>query len=147
MQPCIPKHVPPLVLLWVIVFALTLPMNPPSFAALLLRIRKAESTATITREADPKNHLYVTYEYVVDGRTYSAVGYTPNRREMRLGEHVRVCYFPDRPQAATIATDREQTGYLKGGVVSGIFMATCMTFAVYWRYFRARKKSTPQTAS
>jgi hypothetical protein len=133
--------------LWVIVFALTLPMNPPSFAAMLLRIRKAESTATITREADPKNHLYVTYEYVVSGKTYSAVGYAPGRSETRLGDQVRVCYFPARPQTATIATDREQSGYLRSGVESGIFLATFMTLAVYWQYFRVSKKSTTQAAS
>jgi hypothetical protein len=146
-MPCIPKYVPPLVLLWVIVFALTLPMNPPSFAALLLRIKKAESIAVITREADPKNHLYVTYEYVADGKKYSAVGYGPDGRKTRLGEEVRVCYFPAHPQAATIASDRQQMEYLKGGVLAGIFLATFMTFVVYRRYFRVRKKTTLQTAS
>lgn len=136
-MPRIPKHALPLILLWIIIFALTLPMNPPSFAALLLGIRKAESIATITRETDPKNHLYVTYQYVVDGRTYSAVGYAPDGSETRLGEQVRVYYFPPYPSVSTIATDKEQMGYLKGGVMAGLSLATFMTFAVYWRYFRA----------
>jgi hypothetical protein len=122
-------------------------MNPPSFAALLLTVRKDESIATITREADPNNHLYVTYQYVAEGKTYSAEGYGPDRREMRLGEQVRVCYFPAHPQAATIASNREQMGYLKGGVLAGVLLATFMTSAAYWRYFRVREKSTPQTAS
>jgi hypothetical protein len=147
MAPRLPKHVPPLALLWIVVFFLTLPMNPPSFAALLLRIRKAESIATITRQADPKNHLYVTYQYVVDGRTYSEVGYAPDRRETSLGEQVRVCYFPAHPQAATIVSDKEQLGYLKGGLLSGIFMATFTTLAVYWRYFRPAENPAAQIAS
>jgi hypothetical protein len=95
-------------------------MNPPSLAVLLLRIRRAESTATITRESDPNNHHYVTYQYVVGGRVFRAVGYGPDRKEMRLGEEVRICFFPARPQYATIATDREQTEYLKSGVMAGI---------------------------
>jgi len=108
---------------------------------LVLRIRQAEAVATITRESDPKNHRYVTYEYVVDGRTYSDVGYGPDGREMRLGDKVRVRYFPAYPKAATIATDKEQTGYLKDSVIAGISMATFVTIAVYWRYFRAKRGS------
>jgi len=122
-------------------------MNPPSLAALLLKVTQAEAVATITREADPKNHRYVTYEYVVDGRTYSEVGYGPDRREMRLGDKVRVRYFPAYPKAATIATDKEQTGYLKDSVIAGISMATFVTIAVYWRYFRTKKGSTLQPLS
>jgi hypothetical protein len=131
------RSVASFVVLWIIVFAATLPMNPPSFAALLLRIRKAESTATITREADPNNHRYVTYQYVVSGRVFSAVGYGPDRKEMQLGKQVRVCFFPAHPQYATIATDREQTEYLRDGVMAGITLATLMTGIMYWRYFRA----------
>src|SRR4029077_6304792 len=126
----VPKHVLPLVLLWTIVFALTLPMNPPSFIALLLGIKKAESIAKITREADPKNHLYVTYQYAVEGRTYNAKGYGPDGKEMRLGEQVRLFYFPAYPQAATIVTEEQQTEYLKDGLMAGFAMATFITLAV-----------------
>ena len=143
----VPNYVAALVLLWTVVFVAVLPMNPPSRAALLLKISKAESVATITREADPKNHRYVTYEYVVDGKTYSDVGYGPDGREMRLGDTVRVSYFPPYPKAATIATNKEQTGYLKGSVMAGFCMATFVIVAAYLRYFRTKGGSTPQPSS
>jgi hypothetical protein len=124
----------PLTLLWVIIFALTLLLNSPS--ALLTRIRKGESVATITREADPKNHQYLTYQYTVDGRTFSGAGYGPNHTEMGVGEQVRIVYFPARPQYATIATDQEQTKDLELGLMAGIVMATAGTLGAYLRYFR-----------
>ena len=62
-------------------FGITRSMNPPSFAAWLLKIRTSESTATITREADPKNPLYVACQGAVAGRAYT--GYGPHRRAMR----------------------------------------------------------------
>ena len=140
-----PKHLLALALLWMIVFALTLPMNPPSFTALLVKVKKGETLATITKEADPNNHRYLTFQYVVDGKTFSGVGYGPDGKEMALGEQVRVYYFPDHPQYATIASDKDQSGYLKDGVMSGISMATFLTFVVYWKYFKASNKRTVQT--
>jgi hypothetical protein len=65
---------------------------------------------------------------------------------MRLGEKVRVSYFPAHPQTATMAADKEQGGYLKDAVAAGIFMASFVTFAVLWKYFRSRRtlpQSTP----
>jgi len=112
-------------------------MNPPSLTAVLLRIRRSESTATITKEADPNNHRYVTYQYVVSGRSFSAAGYAPDRKEMQLGKQVRVCFFPAYPHYATIATDKEQTEYLKDGLMAGTTLATFIAGIVYWRYFRA----------
>lgn len=122
-------------------------MNPPSFAALLISIRKSESIATITGEADPKNHNYLTYQYSVGGRTYTGVGYGSDGHELRLGEQMRVYYFPAYPQAATIATDKEQREYLRGGAMAGIAMATFVTIAVYWKFFRTRKNRTEQTTA
>jgi hypothetical protein len=135
-----------LALLWIIIFALTLPMNSPSFAALLVKFKKGESVATVTREADPKNHRYLTYQYVIDGKTFSGVGYGPNGKDMRVGEQVRVCYFPAHPQYATIATYTEQTEHLRDGVMSGLFMATLGTFIVYWKYFRTGNYPASQAA-
>lgn len=116
-------------------------MNPPSFAALLTSTRNGESVATITREADPNNHRYLTYQYVVDGRTFSGVGYGPNHAEMGVGEQVRVVYFPAHPQYATIATAEEQRKYLEEGMMAGILMATFATFIVYLKYFRGKALS------
>jgi hypothetical protein len=142
----IPKQALALALLWMIVFTLTLPMNPPSFAALLLRLRKGESVATITREANAKNHNYVTYQYVIDGKTFSGVGYGPNGNNLRVGEQVEICYFPAHPQYSSIATYTEQTRHLRDGVIAGIIMATFATFIVYWKYFRTtNKRSSPAT--
>ncbi len=128
----------PLALLWVIVFILALSMNPPSFAALLIRIRNGESIATITRGTDPHNHRYLTYEYVVDGRKFSGVGYGPNHTELGVGKQVKVVYFPAQPRYATLATEREQTRYLEQAMFAGIMMATFATLVVYLTYFRRK---------
>ena len=136
MPPRTLKQILALALLWIIIFAFTVPMNSSSFAALLLRFKKGESVATVTREADPKNHRYLTYQYVIEGKTFSGVGYGPNNKDMRVGEQVKVCYFPAHPQYATITTYTEQTEYLRDGVMSGLLMATFGTFIVYWKYFR-----------
>jgi hypothetical protein len=122
-------------------------MNPPSFTALLITIRKAESVATITAESDPKNHNYLTYQYSVGGRTYTGVGYGPDGHEMALGDQMRVCFFPAHPQSATIATDKEQKEYVREGAMAGIAMATFLTIAVYWKFFRTRENQVEQTTA
>ena len=132
------KPLPVVGLLWAMVFTATFAINSPSFVALLVRLRKDESLATITQGGDPQNHNYITYEYTVKGKTFSALGYGPNHKEMRVADQVRVQYFPAYPKFATISSDAEQNEELKDGVIESLFVATAMVFLVYWKQFRTK---------
>jgi hypothetical protein len=130
-----------LLFLWIAVFLISLPINPPSFASLLLRFRRSETMGVVTGEADPKNHNYVTCEYTVNGKTYTEVGYGPDHqlgKEWRRGERTLVSYFPPLPQVATMANEMEQKTYFVWGLTMSGIMATFATFGVHWKYFKSK---------
>ena len=125
-----------LCILWVIIFAATLFMNPPSRTSVFIRFRNSQTDATITGDADFRNHGYVTYQYQVGRQTFTGAEAQPDGRRVYLGDHLPVFYFPNYPQFGTIASVEEQRKFIESAVGAGVILASFTTFLVYRVYFR-----------
>ena len=132
-----------LVFTWVLVWGLAFAMNPPSFRAFLLKANRLDSAGKVTAAPDVVNHNNVTYSYSANGVHHTGIELAPEHRELRVGDEVRVEYFPRRPQIATIASRQEQNEALKGALVTGIILATIATAAL-WRVFFRRSRSVSE---
>jgi hypothetical protein len=64
------------------VFLMASMFNSPSRASLLMWFSSGKVDGLITREADPSNHNYLSYEYRVHGKTYSGIGYGPHHADL-----------------------------------------------------------------
>jgi hypothetical protein len=94
-----------------LVFTVVSLFNPLSRASILMWFSGATTQGVISREADPSDHMYLTYAYRVGGKTYSGTGYAPYRPEMRRGQPIEVFFFPPLPGESVIANKDEQFGY------------------------------------
>lgn len=115
-----------------VVFPLAAMFNPPSRASILMLFRSGTADGVITHDADPSNHLYVSYQYTVNGKTYSGTGYGPNHADMKTGERTTVYYFPPTPSESVLVDAVEQRGYVRFGVVGGLLMGVFAGFGDYW---------------
>ena len=140
MPPLTVKQVLAMALFWTIISVAAFSLDSEARVALLTRFQKSESFATITKEADPHNHNYISYEYTLSGKTFSRVGYGPDHKEMRVGDQVRLRYFPAYPELATIGSDADQSDALKDGVVRSVFVATITVLFVCLKEFRTSRK-------
>lgn len=97
----------------------------------------------ITREADPNNHNYISYEYTGGGKTYSGIGYGPNQADMRRGKIATVHYFPAAPSESVLVGANEQRGYAAFGLLAGLLIGTFAGFGDYWNGRRKLRQTTP----
>jgi hypothetical protein len=110
------------VVMFGLVFLMASMFNPPSRASLLMWFSSGKVDGSITREADPSNHNYLSYEYTVLGKTYSGTGYGPYHAGLQRGQSVAVYYFPPAPSESVLVGEEEQRGYAAWGLLSAAIM-------------------------
>lgn len=125
-------HVTRFTALFGLVFLMASMFNPPSRASLLMWFSSGEANGSITREADPSNHNYLSYEYTVRGKTYSRQGYGPYHADLQRGQSVAVHYFAPAPSESVLVGEDEQRGYAVGAPLSAAILGMFVGFADYW---------------
>jgi hypothetical protein len=112
-------------------------------ASLIMWFGRRSTDGVITHEPDPKNHNYLSFDYVVDGRHYEGTGYGANHAEMRAGEKVVTYYSRLFPSQAVLLTPTEQQGAALFGLISGLLMGTLFGFGDRWNRARALRSNAP----
>jgi hypothetical protein len=120
-------------------FMLAATVLSASRASMLMWFTSSKVDGVITREADPKNHNYVSYEYNVNGKAYSDTGYGPHHQDMQKGQTVEVYFFTPLPSESVIVAKDEQGGYAPFGLLAGVLMGVVAGFGDYWNQ---QRKST-----
>src|SRR5579859_1475050 len=115
-----------------LVFLMASMFNPPSRASLLMWFSSGKVDGSITREADPSNHNYLSYEYTVHGKTYSGTGYGPHHANLQRGQSAAVYYFPAAPSESVLVGTDEQRGYAAFGLFSAVIMGVVAGFGDFW---------------
>ncbi|HEY7099764.1 MAG TPA: DUF3592 domain-containing protein [Terriglobales bacterium] len=132
------------VVMFGLVFLMASMFNPPSRASLLMWFSSGKVDGSITREADPSNHNYLSYEYTVLGKTYSGTGYGPYHAGLQRGQSVAVYYFPPAPSESVLVGEEEQRGYAAWGLLSAAIMGAFVGLGDYWNGKRQlRQRSLP----
>lgn len=115
-----------------LVFVMTAMFNPPSRASILMWFSSRKVDGVVRHEADPNNHNYLSYEYTVDGKTHSGVGYGPRHADMKEGQGVTVHFFPVVPSESVLVDKDEQRGYAAFGLGAGLLMGIFAGFGDHW---------------
>ncbi len=115
-----------------LVFLMASMFNPPSRASLLMWFSSAKVDGSITRESDPNNHNYLSYEYAVRGKTYSGTGYGPHHADLQRGQSAAVYYFPAAPSESVLVGPDEQRGYAALGLLSAAILGVFAGFGDLW---------------
>jgi hypothetical protein len=139
-------HIPRFVCLFCIVFLMASMFNPPSRASLLMWFSSGKVDGLITREADPSNHNYLSYEYTVNGKTYSGIGYGPHHADLQRGQPAAVYYFRAAPSESVLVGADEQRGYAAFSLLSALMMGIFVGFADYWNGKRQLRQRLLQMA-
>jgi hypothetical protein len=129
-----------------LVFLMASMFNPPSRASLLMWFSSGRVDGSITRNADPSNHNYLSYEYTVRGKTYSGTGYGPYHADLQRGQSVAVYYFPPAPSESVMVGEDEQRRYAAWGVLSAAMMGIFVGFGDYWNGKRKLRQRSLQVA-
>jgi hypothetical protein len=122
-------------------FMLVATVLSASRASMLMWFTSSRADGVITREAESKNHNYVSYEYNVGGKTYSGTGYGPDHEDMQKGQTVEVYFFTPLPSESVIVGKDEQRGYVAFGMASGLLMGVFAGFGDAWNRQRSRSRS------
>ena len=113
------------------VFLIAIMVNPSSRASLLMWFSSGKVDGSITREADPSNHNYLSYEYTVRGKTYSGTGYGPHHADLKRGQSVAVHYFPAAPSESVLLGTDEQGGYAASGLLTAVIMGVWLDLSIF----------------
>ncbi len=97
-------------------------------AAILMLFASQKTDGVITREADPHNHMYLSYEYSVHGRSYSGRGYAPHHADLEKGQAVEVFFFPPLPSQSLILGRDEQLRLAVWGLVTAFLLGALFAF-------------------
>ena len=90
------------------------------------------TAGVVTREADPNNHNYISYEYTVEEKKYSGISYGPNHADMRKGQAIIVYYPTKAPSESLLLGPDEQKNYVAISLLVGGLIGMFAGFVDYW---------------
>ena len=124
-------------------FMLVATVLSASRASMLMWFTSGKADGVITREADPKDHNYVSYEYKGwrENLFWHGLRAPSSRHAERTScRSLFLYFFTPLPSESVIVGKDEQRGYGAFGIAGGLLMGAFVGFGDCWNRQRSRSR-------
>jgi hypothetical protein len=100
-------------------------------------IRAGVQTMALVTDKEPENHGLIHYSYVVEGKTYSAVGHAgygnPYFKNIEIGQEIIAFYDPRDPSRSILGNPKEHFKTNLEAVLAGMVLFPILVLYVLFR--------------